>query len=197
MNLDQLADAINNEHATAEAAVRDSVLHARQAGQLLQDVKARLPHGQFMLWVEQHCHFKYPTAALYMRIARQWSVLFGLLALDSSYAVRTLTLGKAATLVYGCEQEVEDPERTARTRLRRQRREQRNSIVDVAVRRFENFLTPGRREWDVFSHYLDREDQERLLYALQQLRNRVVTKIAEVEEVIHTETAEADAAVTV
>jgi len=72
LDLEQLAREINRQHQIVEQAMRDAVAHARVAGERLVAVKARLPHGQFMAWVEAHCSFAHRTANLYMRIASEW-----------------------------------------------------------------------------------------------------------------------------
>src|SRR5207244_1073209 len=72
--LSKLAEEITNEHEAAEVGLRDSVLHARRAGELLIQVKEQLQHGEFMAWVEANCRFKHSTATLYMKIARAWTL---------------------------------------------------------------------------------------------------------------------------
>lgn len=63
------AEAINAAHRAAQASVGEAVTQAIRAGQLLIEQKARLPHGQFGAWVNQHCMFSERTARLYMRCA--------------------------------------------------------------------------------------------------------------------------------
>jgi hypothetical protein len=69
---EQVAREINDEHRAVGVAMRDSIAHARRAGDLLLDVKDKLPHGAFMEWVERHCEFAHRTATMYMRVAREW-----------------------------------------------------------------------------------------------------------------------------
>ena len=72
LDLERLARDIKHEHETVERALRDSLAHARRAGELLLEAKDKLPHGVFMQWVEANCAFAHRTATLYMQIAREW-----------------------------------------------------------------------------------------------------------------------------
>ncbi len=72
---EQTAREINDEHRAVGLALRDSLEHARRCGELLNDVKDKLPHGAFMAWVERHCVFSHRAATMYMRIAREWERL--------------------------------------------------------------------------------------------------------------------------
>jgi hypothetical protein len=65
--------AINEAHRLARQSAASAVAHAIRCGELLAEVKAALPHGQFQTWVAAHCEFAYPTAARYMKAARQKS----------------------------------------------------------------------------------------------------------------------------
>jgi hypothetical protein len=70
-----LAAQINHEHAQAEAALRSSLGHARAAGELLAQAKARCGHGGWLHWLREHVRFSERTAQGYMRIAREWDRL--------------------------------------------------------------------------------------------------------------------------
>jgi len=67
------AERINAEHDAVVGAEREALLHAIRAGQLLLDVKRRVPHGDFLAWVGANCRFKVRTAQLYMALARELS----------------------------------------------------------------------------------------------------------------------------
>ena len=69
---DRLAHRIRVEHAAVGRNLRDSLVHARAAGTLLIQAKAKFRHGFFMAWVKEACQFSHATANIYMRIARQW-----------------------------------------------------------------------------------------------------------------------------
>ena len=63
--------------------------HARRAGELLQEVKSRLPHGEWLPWLKRHCRHVSPRVAQhYMRIARQWTELMAKTKRDSHLPLR-------------------------------------------------------------------------------------------------------------
>jgi hypothetical protein len=63
------AKAINRELAAAEADFQSALQHALNAGQMLSEVKAQLPHGQFGPWVRAHIDVGEREARNYMRLA--------------------------------------------------------------------------------------------------------------------------------
>src|SRR5690348_5927797 len=71
-SLAELAIQINVEHGHVETAIRDGLAHARQAGVLLLQAKSRVPHGNWLAWLEAICRAKPRTASQYMRIAQNW-----------------------------------------------------------------------------------------------------------------------------
>ncbi len=70
--LQDLAGAINREHAAAAAAANTAIGHALNAGRLLLQVKAQLAHGEFLPWLRSNCTVKQRQARAYMRVARNW-----------------------------------------------------------------------------------------------------------------------------
>ena len=90
--LGQLAAEINAADQSVRQAVSNAVVHAMRAGELLAEVKRRLPHGEFIAWAEQHCTFGLRTAQLYMRLARE-------LPAKMRNGVSLLSLREAITLV--------------------------------------------------------------------------------------------------
>lgn len=44
-----------------------------EAGLIIAEVRARIEHGQYMLWVERHLPFTYKTAERYMQVAEQFA----------------------------------------------------------------------------------------------------------------------------
>jgi hypothetical protein len=82
-------------HEAADSVLRDSVGHAHHAGDLLQQVKARLKHGEFGPWMEANCPFKPATARLYMKIAAEWDL----------QRVGNLSLREVARRLYAPDQE--------------------------------------------------------------------------------------------
>ena len=59
----------SDQYLTAKELYEAAVEHARLAGVLLLEVKAKLEHGQFLPWLEQHVLFTARTAQRYMAIA--------------------------------------------------------------------------------------------------------------------------------
>ena len=68
-DLDALVADINKACADAEHAVRSGVANAIRAGELLIKAQARVPHGQWLLWLKRHIRFSERTAQLYMQLA--------------------------------------------------------------------------------------------------------------------------------
>jgi DUF3102 family protein len=73
--LEELRDMANASHRACESSARSLVIHARDCGQTLLAVKARLRHGDFTPWVREHCEFSERQAQRYMRIAANWDKL--------------------------------------------------------------------------------------------------------------------------
>lgn len=65
------ADQINEAHRIARKNAETAVNYAIRCGQLLEQAKDELPHGQFESWVQKHCEFSPRTARLYMQAAKQ------------------------------------------------------------------------------------------------------------------------------
>lgn len=68
----ELARRVNEAHGTAQRAARQALEHARRAGELLLEAKARVGHGQWGDWIRAHCDPSPRTVRLYMQIAREW-----------------------------------------------------------------------------------------------------------------------------
>jgi hypothetical protein len=71
-SLAELAVQINAEHGHVESAIRDGLAHARQAGLLLLQAKTRVPHGNFLPWLQANFKATSRTARRYMQIAEHW-----------------------------------------------------------------------------------------------------------------------------
>ena len=70
-----LIDEIRREHGAAAGAARTALDHARRAGELLNQAKAGLRHGDWLPWLGAHFEFSPRTAQGYMRIADHWGEL--------------------------------------------------------------------------------------------------------------------------
>lgn len=72
-----LAEQINAEHDLAFGKATEALEHARRAGELLVEAKARVPHGAWLEWVRDNCSFSIRTAQGYLRLAARWPELQG------------------------------------------------------------------------------------------------------------------------
>jgi hypothetical protein len=75
LTLGELARRIAAGHEATEASLTEAVVHARDVGLDLEQVKAQLPHGSFLPWVKAHCPFTHDRANTYMKVARRWGEL--------------------------------------------------------------------------------------------------------------------------
>lgn len=64
------AATINEQHRLAMAHARDAVEHARRAGELLLQIKAELPHGTFLAWLQANVEVTPRQAQRYMAAAQ-------------------------------------------------------------------------------------------------------------------------------
>ena len=64
------AAGINRHHQQAQAHASRAIEHAIEAGKLLLQAKAQLPHGQFLSWLEANCQVSARQAQRYMRAAQ-------------------------------------------------------------------------------------------------------------------------------
>lgn len=74
-SLTDLAEQANAAHAACEKAARSMLRHARDCGEVLLRVKARLPHGEFTPWIKENCAFTPRMARKYMTLANGWEQL--------------------------------------------------------------------------------------------------------------------------
>ena len=94
-NLTTIAAAINEEHALAEQYASMAIHRARRAGELLNQAKAQVPHGQWLPWLAANCpKISTRRAQEYMRVVREWPALQAKYA-DSAY----LTINDALELL--------------------------------------------------------------------------------------------------
>ena len=69
--LRDLADKINDAHSCCESAARSALGCAMEAGRLLCEAKAIVPHGQWATWLASHCKVSDRTARMYMQLYRR------------------------------------------------------------------------------------------------------------------------------
>ena len=78
--LENLAKTIRECHAACQATFQSAVLRAKEAGELLIQVKECLGHGEFSRWVDGNCGFSRETARLHAcrsQVARTGVCRFG------------------------------------------------------------------------------------------------------------------------
>jgi hypothetical protein len=74
-SLPEMATQINEAHEKCVQSVSMALEHARQAGELLQQAKDVLAHGQWLPWLKANCPFSERVAQNYMRVAREWPTI--------------------------------------------------------------------------------------------------------------------------
>ena len=74
-NFAEIAIALNKEHVAVGTAINAGLDHARRAGQLLIEAKARLSHGKWLPWLHANFAGSRRTAQVYIRIASKYSEL--------------------------------------------------------------------------------------------------------------------------
>jgi hypothetical protein len=68
-DLENLAERIDAEHERCASAMRASLHHALEAGRLLLEAKAALPHGAWLPWLRENCSVPERTAQLYIQLS--------------------------------------------------------------------------------------------------------------------------------
>lgn len=70
-----LASAINTEHRKAQECAQAAIDHAYEAGRLLVEAKATVPHGDWGAWLAANFEGSERTARGYMRLANNWEAI--------------------------------------------------------------------------------------------------------------------------
>lgn len=73
--LPDLACKTNAATAAAETAAKSAMEHALEVGDLLNQAKTRVAHGNWELWLTTHCIVALRTAQAYMRLAKHVQLL--------------------------------------------------------------------------------------------------------------------------
>jgi hypothetical protein len=103
--------------------LRSGLQHARQAGELLLEAKAKVKHGEWLPWLRNNCQIPERTAQAYRRIAAKWD------RIEKSATVAALTFREADKLLASPAVEKSDAERLEE-KLRRL--QERNAELDPA-----------------------------------------------------------------
>lgn len=94
-----LASGILSAHKAFLATAASALEYAKQAGELLSEAKAQLPHGEWLPWLEAQCpSISARVAQGYMRIAREWPKLLDAAAQNET-AVSYLPIRDALTIL--------------------------------------------------------------------------------------------------
>jgi hypothetical protein len=97
-SLDDLAQRIKTYHAGVLEAARNVVVKAISAGLLLKEAKGKVPHGEWLSWLDEHCELSERTAHRYMQLAANKSKIDDALR-GKSATMATLSLNKALRLI--------------------------------------------------------------------------------------------------
>lgn len=92
--LEELAEKIRKECQWLLESSRTSLSHARRCGELLNDAKAKVKHGEWEAWLKENCHLSVRTAQLYMRLANKGDELAA-----KAQSIADLTIAEAADLL--------------------------------------------------------------------------------------------------
>ena len=99
-DLEDLLCEIETDHEAVLAGKRQSIEHAISAGARLDQIKQRIGHDEYGLWVKEHCALRPWTARLYHRLYRRLADMP-----DMKDKILALTLNEAdATLTHEREQ---------------------------------------------------------------------------------------------
>jgi hypothetical protein len=111
--LNQLAADINAEHRLCLHAMRSSLDHAVRVGDLLNQAKEMVNHGDWLPWGAANCEFSERTARAYTRVSWNWPEL------SKTAGDADLTLGGALKLLEAPkpERDLQQPLADLRARL--------------------------------------------------------------------------------
>jgi hypothetical protein len=187
--LDRLAFDIRVAHGAVKTSMRESLTHARAAGELLIQAKGRIASKRFMDWVKKECQFSHSTANIYMRIAREWDRIeansqcvanLGLAALDRW--LRGQAIGESDDLriitLFGHSREfVKDYRRLV-----------------AHIEQFLELNHPDYQRLRALLPHMERAEKEQVRDNLEELQGRVNEAIAHVRRHISGEIASAEQA---
>src|SRR5260221_10456434 len=97
-SLDDLAQRIKTYHAQVIDAARNVVGKAISAGLLLKEAKGKVPHGEWLSWLDEHCELSERTAHRYMQLAANKSKIEDAFR-GKSATMAILSLNKALRVI--------------------------------------------------------------------------------------------------
>jgi hypothetical protein len=75
-SVDELTVELNQIHDSIIQSMRQTVLMAKRAGDILRNLKTRVgKHGQWQDWLKANFHASTETANCYMRVSQRWGRL--------------------------------------------------------------------------------------------------------------------------
>jgi hypothetical protein len=98
-DLMELAKQIYLRHTEIVSAKRNIVVQAIEVGELLNQAKARLKHGEWLPWLKDNCMLKERTAERYMHLATNKQKLAEVLAAKSVPMSDLESLNEAVRLI--------------------------------------------------------------------------------------------------
>jgi hypothetical protein len=157
-SLADLAARINAEHKATADALKDSVRHGIVAGELLIEAKAKVPHGQWLPWLQDHVQISERTAQLYMRLAKNRAAVEA-----KSATVADLTLNEAAAILVLSSDMQKLFEFVKQLERLTDPEEIMQLCLDSGVAQYggsldyeEGYSVEQRREWDLFILFMVR-----------------------------------------
>src|SRR6516225_11751853 len=69
MSVPDLAKAINEKYSQIVSSLRTTFIRAVEIGELLEQAKDRVGHGNFEAWLVSHYQMSFSTARRYMKLA--------------------------------------------------------------------------------------------------------------------------------
>ncbi|MBE9102791.1 MT-A70 family methyltransferase [Vacuolonema iberomarrocanum] len=94
--LEWYAEQINLQHQGVIYSVTEALYNAREAGKLLIEAKKKVPHGQWLNWVEAKFEGSARTAQAYIQVSEGWGDIEPLLnAQSSAHLVEAVSISKA------------------------------------------------------------------------------------------------------
>ena len=93
-SLDDIRALIEEHYQLQQAAIKQSLIHAKIMGDLLLEAKQQLKHGQWSNWLEENFpFFAETTVRNYMRISQNWELI------QETAIIADLTVVKALKIV--------------------------------------------------------------------------------------------------
>ena len=87
-----LAKRINEKYSEIVTSLRTTFMRAVEIGELLEQAKDRVGHGNFEVWLSNHCQLSFSTARRYMKLAEDHPKIEEQLKLESQQSGKSVKL---------------------------------------------------------------------------------------------------------